>query len=130
MLYVRAPLPVTLDGKRPAVSNIVERVVVIAGPTTVLLVSVSVPAKVASVPVVGSVTFVAPVEVRVIELAPDVISEDPCASVKVAEVAGAVIVILLIVVASAIPSTGVTKVGDVERTTATVPVELVTPVPP
>ena len=38
--------------------------------------------------------------------------------------------ILFILVAVATPKTGVTKVGLVERTTATVPVLAVTPVPP
>jgi hypothetical protein len=49
----------------------------------VLFVNVSLPASVARVPVVGAVTFVAPVVVNVNEFAPDVTSVDPFASVKV-----------------------------------------------
>ena len=45
-------------------------------PEMVLLVSVSAPARVASVPVVGKVTFVAPVAVKVRENAPEV-AKDP-----------------------------------------------------
>jgi hypothetical protein len=71
----------------------------------------SVPARVASVPVVGRVTFVAPVVVRVRELAPDVARVDPLAteSVPVDEE----IVNPLIDVADAAPKVGVTSVGDV-----------------
>jgi hypothetical protein len=47
----------------------------------------------------------------------------PSAIVSVAELAGAVIVSLLIVVAVAAPSVGVTSVGDVARTILPVPVE-------
>ena len=43
----------------------------------VLFVRVSVPARVARVPVVGSVTSVVPVEVRVVENAPAVIKLEP-----------------------------------------------------
>ena len=88
-----------------------------------LFVNVSVPAKVDKVPVVGRVTPVAPVEVRVMALAPAVISDDPWTRVRVAEVAGAVIVILLYVVAVATPSVGVTIVADVTLTTFPVPEE-------
>jgi hypothetical protein len=45
-----------------------------------------------------------------------VIRLDPSLKVKVALVAGAVMVTLLIDVAVATPSTGVTNVGDVENT--------------
>ena len=62
------------------------------GAVNVLLVSVSVPANVAKVPVVGSVTFVVAVDVRVVAKAPAVISELPSISVRVALVVGAVIV--------------------------------------
>ena len=48
-------------------------VIVLFEPLITLFVSVSEPANVESVPVVGSVTFVAPVVVRVKEFAPDVI---------------------------------------------------------
>ena len=48
-----------------------------------------------TVPLVGSVSVVVPVVVNVVEYAPDVINDEPSASVSVAPVAGAVIVILL-----------------------------------
>ena len=63
----------------------------------VLFVSASDPAKVAKVPVVGSVTLVAAVLVSVSEYAPEVTKLAPSAIVKVADVAGAVTVTLLIV---------------------------------
>ena len=80
-----------------------------------------------SVPDVGSVTFVAPVEVRVIELAPLVASVEPLAIVNVpvlVEIARP-----LIDVAVATPSTGVVRVGDVARTTEPLPVTAETVVP-
>jgi hypothetical protein len=51
--------------------------VVIVGFVSVLLVKVSVPANVARVPVVGRVTFVAPVEVKVVAKAPAVTKFPP-----------------------------------------------------
>jgi hypothetical protein len=54
----------------------------------------------------------------------------PSAIVSVDPVAGAVNATLLILVAVATPRTGVTSVGLVDKTTATEPVEAVTPVPP
>ena len=68
------------------------------------------------VPEVGRVTLVAPVEVKVIELAPEVTRLEPSARVRVAEVVGAVKVSLLTEVAVATPKVGVTKVGEVENT--------------
>jgi len=50
--------------------------------------------------------------------------------VSVAPVAGAVTVILFMVVAAATPSIGVTSVGLVASAFAPLPVEVVTPVPP
>jgi hypothetical protein len=47
---------------------------VIVGPVNVLLVNVSVPARVANVPVVGKVTLVAPVVVNVSAFAPAVVN--------------------------------------------------------
>ena len=87
-----------------------------AGATRVLLLKVSAPAKVASVPVVGNVTFVAPVAVNVVAKDPDVTKELPSAKVNVADVKGAVNVTLLTLVAVATPKTGVTKVGAVSIT--------------
>ena len=74
------------------------------------------------VPEVGRVTLVAPVEVRVIELAPEVTKLEPSASVKVAEVAGAVRVSLLREVTVATPKTGVVRVGEVAKTSEPLPV--------
>jgi hypothetical protein len=68
-----------------------------------LLVKVSVPAIVASVPEVGNVTAVVPVLVMVVGNAPDVANVEPSASVNVAEVAGAVMATLLTLVAVAAP---------------------------
>ena len=70
---------------------------VIVGLVSVLFVKVSDPARVAKVPVVGSVTLVAAVLVSVSEYAPEVTKLAPSAIVKVADVAGAVTVTLLIV---------------------------------
>ena len=69
-------------------------------------------AVVARVPLVGRVTVVVAVAVKVTENAPDVIRELPFARVRVAHDAGAVIVILLIEVAVATPKVGVVKVGE------------------
>ena len=88
------------------------------GSSSVLFARLSTPDKVAKVPVVGNVTFVVAVEVRVIANAPDVIREDPFASVRVALVAGAVIVTLFIEVAVATPRIGVINVGVSDNTTS------------
>jgi hypothetical protein len=80
----------------------------------------TVPAVVASVPDVGSVTFVAPVDVNVMLLAPDVARVEPLASVNVPVVVETVKPLILVAVAA--PSTGVVSVGDVARTTLPVPV--------
>jgi hypothetical protein len=74
------------------------------------------------VPAVGNVTLEAAVVVSVKLLAPEVTNVDPSANVKVAVVAGAVKVTLLIVVAEATPKTGVTRVGEVANTLTPVPV--------
>ena len=69
----------------------------------------------------GIVMVVPSVPVRVnVALAAKVL---PSAIVSVAELAGAVIVSLLMVVAVAAPRVGVTNVGDVARTALPVPVE-------
>lgn len=62
------------------------------------------------VPVVGRVTVVFAVVVTVVLNAPEVIKELPFANVNVAEVAGAVIVTLLTLVAVATPMFGVVSV--------------------
>ena len=59
----------------------------------------------------GRVALVVAVEVRVVENAPEVISELPLAKVRVALVAGAVIVTLLMLVADATPRVGVVNDG-------------------
>ena len=92
------------------------------GFVNVLLVKASEPAKVAKVPVVGNVTLVAAVAVNVKEYAPEVTKLAPSATVKVADVAGAVKVNLLMLVAVATPKTGVINVGLVSNTIFPVPV--------
>ena len=74
------------------------------------------------VPVVGKVILVAPVDVKVMELAPEVAKVEPSTKVNVAPVAGAVIVILFIDVAVATPKVGVVKVGEVAKTMLPEPV--------
>ena len=76
----------------------------------------------------GNVIVVASVPARVSELL--AVKVLPSAIVSVDPVAGAVSATLLIEVADATPKTGVTKVGVFDKTTATVPVDDVTPVPP
>ena len=76
----------------------------------------------------GKVIVVASVPAKVSELL--AVNVLPSATASVELVAGAVIAILLIDVAVATPNTGVTKVGVFDKTTATVPVDDVTPVPP
>ena len=90
--------------------------------TNDLLVNVSIPALVAKVPVVGRVTVVTPVDVKVVEKAPLVTKLLLSANVKVAPVAGWVKVNLFIDVAVATPNTGVTKVGEVAKTRLPEPV--------
>jgi len=90
--------------------------VVKMGRVRVLLVSASVPARVASVPVVGSVTLVSPVVVKIKSLAGVTVKEPatfktfPSAIVSVEAVAGAVMVTLLMEVAVAAPKTGAVSV--------------------
>ena len=95
---------------------------VTVGLVSVLLVNASEPAKVANVPVVGNVTLVAAVAVKVSEYAPDVARVAPSAMVSVAAVAGAVNATLLMLVAVATPSTGVINVGVLSNTILPVPV--------
>ena len=76
----------------------------------------------------GNVIVVASVPAKVSELL--AVNVLPSATASVELVAGAVIAILLIDVAVATPNTGVTKVGVFDKTTAVVPVDDVTPVPP
>ena len=83
------------------------------------------PARVAKVPVVGNVTLVAAVAVRVVLNAPEVARVEPSTSVRVDPVAGAVTVTLLTVVAVAAPIVGVTNVGLVAKTLAPLPVSSV-----
>ncbi len=98
-------LPVSLMPRATAV--------LMLGAVSVLLVSVSMPVNVARVPVVGSVTFVAPVAVSVVANAPEVMRELPVANVSVAPTAGAVMVTLLIEVAVAAPRAGAVSTGAV-----------------
>jgi hypothetical protein len=85
--------------------------VVRVGLVRVLLVNVSAPARVAKVPVVGSVTLVVAVAVRVVLNAPEVARVEPSTRVRVEPVAGAVIDTLFILVAVATPIVGVVRVG-------------------
>jgi hypothetical protein len=104
---------------------------------SVLFDRVSAPANVATVPVVGSVSDVAPDVANVMLFAPrvnthdpldetvtlpDTVSAAPLEIVSVALVAGAVIVTLLMLVAVATPRTGATNVGVFAKTKAPVPV--------
>ena len=133
----KGPVPVNGTASRtfctnPVVANFVElsvrtaTVTPIVFASKVLFDSVSVPAKVDNVPVVGKVTAVGPVAVNVCEKAPAVAKVLPSAKVKLAAVAGVVIVNLLTVVAIATPKVGVTKVGEVAKTAEPVPVSSVT----
>jgi hypothetical protein len=74
---------------------------------------------------VGKVTLVAPVAVNVVLNAPDVAKVDPLTKVNVADVAGAVMATLLMLLAVATPRTGVVKLGLVENTRDPVPVSSV-----
>jgi hypothetical protein len=69
------PLPTGNVPVTPVVSDTL--VIVLLKPEMVLPVKVSVPAKVARVPVVGSVTLVAAVEFRVVAKAPEVTKSPP-----------------------------------------------------
>ena len=77
---------------------------------------------VVKVPAVGNVTLVVAVVVKVKLCPPEVAKVELFARVSVAAVAGAVKATLLILVAVATPSTGVTRVGDVANTLTPVPV--------
>lgn len=117
------PCPNTTVVKEANVRVAAAAVIVI--PFMVLFVSDSVPAKVARVPVVGNVTLVVAVAVRVVEKAPAVASVEPVIKVRVALVVGDVIVTLFMLVAVAAPNTGVTSVGVLANTTAPEPVSSV-----
>ena len=94
----------------------------IIGLVSVLLVRVSVPAIVASVPVVGSVMLVAAVVVNVKEYAPAVARVLPLTRDKTAVDAVKVSPFRLVAVAT--PILGVVRTGDVENTNSPVPVSL------
>ena len=97
------------------------KVPVIIPASSVLFVSVSLPALVAKVPVVGSVTPVVAVAVKVVVKAPTVARAEPSAKVNVALVAGAVRATLLREVAEATPKVGVVKVGEILKASTPVP---------
>ena len=71
-----------------------------------------------------------PVLVPLTEAVADAVKVAPSTMVSVAPVAGAVTVILFMLVAVATPRIGVTSVGLVASALAPLPVEVVTPVPP
>jgi hypothetical protein len=100
--------------------------VVKVGLVSVLFVNVSAPVSVASVPVLGNVIFVALVDTKLVEYAPEVESVDPSANDNVAFVTGVVIATLLILVAEAAPREGVVNDGEVPNTKAPEPVSPVT----
>ena len=106
----KAPLPVS-----PVIVFKSSNDVVAAKSDNLLLV-------VANVPVVGKVKLVVAVVLNVRLWPPEVINEEPLAKVNVALVAGAVSVSLLMLVAVATPSVGVTKVGVLANTKAPLPV--------
>jgi hypothetical protein len=108
------PVPPFVVARVPA--SVTAPVVAVLGvnPVEPALKDATVPPVVAKVPLVGNVTFVAPVVVSVRAFAPDVASVEPLSSVNVP-------VVLLTVrplreVAVAAPRTGVTSVGEVART--------------
>lgn len=87
----------------------------------VLLVNVSEPANVAKVPVVGTVTLVLPVVVKVSELAPDVANVDPLANVRVPVVVVTVKPFNVVAVAAPSEPPTVANVPDVGRVMLLVP---------
>jgi len=111
---------------KPLTSLAIRTVSVLLAPLIVLLVSVSEPACVDNVPLVGKVTLLAAVVVNVRAKAPFVASVLPLANVSVALVAGAVNATLLMLVALATPNVGVVSDGLVANTSAPLPVSSVT----
>ncbi len=77
---------------------------------------------VVKVPAFGTVTFDAVVVVKVRLFAPDVTRDEPSAKVKVADVVGAVIATLFILVADATPNVGVVSDGELLKTNSPLPV--------
>ena len=90
--------------------------VVMVGDVSVLLVNTSVPAKVDKVPVIGRVTFVAAVEVSVIENAPDVAKVLLLAIVSTPEVVALMVRPLIVVVIVSPVRVGADMVGEVANT--------------
>lgn len=121
-LAVVCPVPPLAIGKVPVTLDVKETLVIVLElPLIVLLVSVSVPASDAKVALEeGNVIVVASVPARVMELL--AVSVFPSAMVSVAEVVGAVMVTLFMLVAVAAPMVGVVRVGLVDITTFPVPV--------
>jgi len=119
-----SPVPPFVVARVPA--RVTVPVVAVLGvkPVVPALKDATVPAVVARVPLAGNVTFVAPVVVSVRELAPDVASVDPLASVRVPVVL--LTVRPLMEVAVAAPRAGVVSVGDVAKTNEPEPVSSVT----
>ena len=108
-------------------------------PVMVLFVNVSVPANVANVPVVGNVTFVAAVKVRVYAKLPEPVTViaallatpvPPLAAgnIPVTPVVRGSPVKFVAVPLVGVPKIGVTKVGDVANTAEPVPVSSVSAV--
>ena len=99
---------------------LVKPLIVFEPAAIVLFVNVSVPARVARVPVVGRVNVVAAVAVSVVLNAPAVAKVEPLTKVNVPVVDETVKPLML--VAAATPRVGVTKVGLVANTAFPVPV--------
>jgi hypothetical protein len=124
---VVTPVPPEATASVPA--SVIAPVVAAVGvsPDKVVLNDATLPAVVARVPDVGSVTLVVPVVVIVVGNAPaKAIVDAGMVSVPVV----AVIAKPLTLVTVATPRLGVVSVGDEDSTTLPVPVEVVTPVPP
>ena len=145
----KIPVTPVVKGKPVALVKVPEAGVpktgaVMIGLVKVLLVNVSVPAKVAKVPVVGRVTVVAAVAVNVVAKAPEVVKFPPKVivlvplstpvpplapgKIPVTAVAIGKPVALVKSIAEGVPKSGVTKVGLVAKTKAPVPVSSVTAV--
>ncbi len=93
----------------------------ILGEVKVLLVNVSISARVESVPVVGNVTEVVPVVVSVSEYAPEVVkasAKEIVLELGIVKVPVEVVIVRpLMEVAKATPNVGVVSVGELEKTT-------------
>ena len=86
------------------------------GLVNVLLLKVSAPVRVARVPAVGNVTFVAPVDVKVTEFAPAVSSVEPTPRVNV-PLPGLIVLPLIVLLVKASAPASVAKVPELGSVT-------------